>query len=297
MRRIIQRLLGSGLRFLAGTSAGDRKKVGSYRPWVEPFEDRCLPAALVFHPLLQTPNVQLWDFANNWVDTSGNRVNKVPTSSDDVLIPEGYTAEVNAGQAHDVEMASGFSFLNVNGSLTVSGDMTVNEFDGVQFTFASKLNVSGVLDNSGGTISMDSDNVITANTVHNHKNGEGTLGIISLHDSATIYATNKVINNASITTSSATTAPVGITLNVNGDYVQSSTGSLRLRANDTSSDELSVTGKATLAGNLYVDLRGGTSPKRNQVYTVVVYNAYGGGVQPDEDSDRRFQLRSTVQQR
>lgn len=125
-----------------------------------------------------------WNTPANW--TPGG----VPTASDDVIIPTGFTVDSNGGTVNSITL-EGNAVLNLNGNLTFSEPSA----------FASE----STLNWSNGTISgwepLAASGTINLTTANNKTLGGGVVlensGTINIIDTGDLYITNGTLRNLS----------------------------------------------------------------------------------------------------
>jgi hypothetical protein len=166
--------------------------------------------------------------------------------------------------------------LNNGGAATVSGNLTVQGAaqqvaGSTVINASSSLAIGGSLQESGGTVSLLSGTLTTTNTYTLTQTGTLT---------GTGSITSPVVQNAAFVMPGSTSY-FG-SLSITGDYFQSSAGQLTLGlanpASGNSSDSLSVTGNALLAGTLNLNFPSGFTPtSAGQTYTVLTSTSQARG--------------------
>ena len=199
------------------------------RPRLEILEDRCLPAAISWlHPTNGD-----WDVASNW------SLDRVPTSADQVTISFS-DITVSHNQADNDEVASLTSLATLNltrGSLQINGDSSVQTLHvngGTLLLTRGMLRVLNFVEMTG-TTQLIAGNLASSNPIQIEGGtliGYGTIGA-NLVNAGLVQP-----NNGELT--------------VNGNYTQTSAGTLQETATSPAMNELLVQGIATLAGVLEV---------------------------------------------
>jgi hypothetical protein len=177
---------------------------------------------------------------------------------------------------------SGGNYILANGKLTVTGNTYVgysgqgyfNQTGGmhqVNGTLAISVNPgtsTGTYEMSGGT--LNAGNIINKGTF-NFTGGEVITRLLSnygLFKGGGASFTGTVMNYGTVSPGSSPG-----TLNISGDYTQDALGKLLIElagyTQGTEYDFLNITGKATLAGTLDVQLWGGFVPKIGDTFDIL----------------------------
>jgi hypothetical protein len=151
---------------------------------------------------------------------------------------------------------SGTITLNNGSDLTTSGDFTL--------TSSSTISGNGTVDVTSGDLTLGGTLTATSLTVEQGASAGG---------SATIDT--NVINNGTVFDEGA----IGV-LAINGNFTQSSTGTLSLSVGGTSAgttyDQLQISGMANLGGTLKVSTVNGFVPVSNTTFTLLTYDGFNG---------------------
>ena len=204
-----------------------------------------------------------WNDPNTWDEG-------VPTATDYVIIGNGYSVQVNAAGAvcstllvGDINGNGAITFSGTS-SLTVSGDVTLGDFDG----------------GTSGTIDMDANATLTCSTVIEadplysgaYLTNQGTIvfnGTFSLPYN--LYQFNNLVINGSVTTS-------GRNLPIEGDLTVNNGGTLDLQGNTANRN--TIAGTLTIASGATLRIGGGGTIPANFSTHVIgatsVVEYYGG---------------------
>jgi hypothetical protein len=205
-----------------------------------------------------------WNTARNW---EGNRL---PDSEDEVWVRHGGTTKLSgAGEAGKlvIDKAStvntGAYALSVTDTAQVTGGSKLIVGSGGIFSakYLTVINAS-TLQLAGGTVAGNADDSLLTISEASSMTGNGTLSL-------------DVKNNGTLSHGGS----VG-TITVNGDFTQSSTGTLTVDIGGTSagvnSDLLSISGQADLSGKLDIDLLSAYTPSVGDTITILTYGNYVG---------------------
>ncbi|WP_161491103.1 beta strand repeat-containing protein [Polynucleobacter hirudinilacicola] len=135
----------------------------------------------------------------------------------------------------------------VGNTTSLQGDILNNA--ALQFNQSTSGSYSGVMSGTG-TLDILGGGVVTLSG-ENTYSGQTTIGIgsaLALANSGSIANSRPVVNNGTFDIQQKTT-----NTNLAGNYVQSSTGTLKMGLTTSNVEKLVITGTASLSGNLYVN--------------------------------------------
>ena len=169
-----------------------------------------------------------------------------------------------------------FGTYGANNALSVGGDL-------LSLTIGPSITIRG----SSGTInSLFNRSVINQGTISADGSGGAAGGTITINpttftNQGTLRATNGEVLNLSNLSPNAGVIHIGIgsVINVTGNFTNVSSGSVVIDIGGTSTSQygrLQVTGTATLAGTLQVDLVNGFSPAAGNSFQVMTFSSEVG---------------------
>ena len=200
-----------------------------------------------------------------------------------LTVDEGLVVNGTVTSSGAVNVQTGDLTLNLTGTLPTfanSGTVTVSTLQG--------LNVNGGGLTNSGTVSLGSVGTVKVSGGYTQSAGSTKLGggILTVGTAASIDGgaltgpgtVNGNLVNAALVDAGAAGKPG--TLNVEGNYTQTSAGTLQVQVKGTGAgsgfDQLNVSGVATLAGTLSVKLLGGFVPQAGQAFPVATFASESG---------------------
>jgi fibronectin-binding autotransporter adhesin len=173
------------------------------------------------------------------------------------------TATVNIGTA-----SSGAVFSTAAGSVSIRRRGTVNvgsAFGTGTFHINGNASVNGLINvNAGSTVNIAAGKTLTLNstgllTTDGRLKGVGTV--------------NGTVHNGGVVEVGQT---IG-SLNINGNYISQNSGTLWMELNSTMNhDKLLVSGHATLAGQILIQLAGGFAPAAGDSFDLIDWGTVSG---------------------
>jgi len=129
----------TGLRGWVGGTRGAREDRHRFRPRLEGLDHRIMPATYYWAYLLD--GYGEYDWAPNWRDSNGDRVNTFPGTTDSIVLPDETSGiDLSAlGSCAGITMGSGWTHA-IKGSLTVNGDADI---ENCSWNIKGHLSVSG----------------------------------------------------------------------------------------------------------------------------------------------------------